>query len=149
MSAISLDDLEAMWAADAKMDLTEPSKEMTRIPVLHAKYRKHLNHHTLMVKKLLGEAKRLEQVKFDYYSGDLNNPEDLAEYGLDPWPKKVLRTDIPKYIARDKDIIDLNMKISLHTQIAETCESILKELNNRTFQLNGLIKWEMYLGGAN
>ena len=148
MSAISLEELEAMWTNDAKMDLTEPSKEMTRIPILHAKYRKHLNHHTLIVKKLMGEAKRLEQIKFDYYSGDLNNPEDLKEYGLEPWPKKVLRNDIPKYIARDKDIIALNIRIALHTQIAETCESILKELNNRTFLFNGIIKYEMFLHGV-
>ena len=100
-----------------------------------------------MTLNLCGQMMRLEQIKFDYYNGDLNNPEDLAEYGLEPWSKKVLRADIPKYIARDKDIIDLNMKIALHTQIAETCESILKELNNRTFQLNGIMKWEIFLGG--
>lgn len=148
MSAISLDDLEAMWAADAKMDLTEPSKEMTRIPILHAKYRKILNQYTTITRKLMGEAKLLEQVKNDYYSGDLNNPEDLKQYGLEPWPKKVLRQDIPKYIARDKDIIELNLKIAEATLIAETCESILKELNNRTFQLNGIIKYEIFIQGG-
>jgi hypothetical protein len=39
------------------------------------------------------------------------------------------------------------MKKVIHEEIVNFCQSIIKELNNRTFQLNSIVKWEIYSGG--
>jgi hypothetical protein len=62
--------------------------------------------------------------------------------------KKILRQDIPIYLDSDNDLNTLLMKKSLHQEIVDFCGSVLKELNNRTFQLNNLIKWEMFTSGG-
>ena len=79
--------------------------------------------------------------------GDLNNPEDLKEYGWEPQMKKIMRQDIPSYLDSDDDLNKILIKKVIHQEIVDYCDRVLKELNNRTFQLSNIIKWEMYLNG--
>lgn len=148
MGAIKLEDLEEEWAKDCKIDITEPSRELAKIPSLHSKYSKYFNYHTLKTKSLTAKYKTLEKMKTDYYSGDLNNPEDLAHYGLEPFPKKVLRGDVSKWVMSDQEIIDLSLMIELHSQIANFAESIIREIRSRTYQLRAIIDWEKFVGGG-
>lgn len=145
---VNIDDLMEMWSTDSKMDETEPGRELARIPVLHSKYLRILTHHNLVVKKLQADYVRLKRVKWEYYNGDLNNPEDLEEYKLEPWSKKVLRQDIPTYIDSDNDLNTILLKKVIHQEIVDFCQSVLKELGNRTYQLNSMIKWEIYTRGG-
>lgn len=145
---VNIDDLMEMWSTDSKMDETEPGRELARVPVLHSKYLRILTHHNLIVKKLQGDYVRLKRVKWEYYNGDLNNPEDLEEYKLEPWSKKVLRQDIPTYIDSDNDLNTILLKKVIHQEIVDFCQSVLKELGNRTYQLNSMIKWEIYTRGG-
>jgi len=36
----------------------------------------------------------------------------------------------------------------LHDEIVDVCQSILKELNSRTFQLRDFIAWERFIQGV-
>jgi hypothetical protein len=86
---------------------------------------------------------------FQYYSGDLNDPEELEKYGFtEPMRKKILRQDIPIYLDGDEQLINILLKKSLHQEIVDYCSSIIKEINNKTFQLNNIIKWEIFTSGA-
>jgi hypothetical protein len=145
---VNIDDLMEEWSADSKVDETEPGRELAKISSLHAKYLRVLTHHSLVCKKLQNEYLRVKKIKWEYYSGDLNNPEDLEAYKLPPLMKKILRQDIPIYLDSDTELNMLLMKKSLHQEIVDFCGSVLKELNNRTFQLNNLIKWEMFTSGG-
>ena len=107
-----------------------------------------MTHHNLICKKLLGDYNRLRRVKWDWYSGHLNNPEDLEQYNLEPMTLKILRADIPIYLDSDKDLNDLLLKKVLHEEVVDFCKSVLKELNARTYQIRGFIEWERYIGGA-
>jgi len=40
-----------------------------------------------------------------------------------------------------------NNKI-IHEEVVEICQSILKELNSRTFQLRDFIQWERFIQGV-
>jgi hypothetical protein len=46
--------------------------------------------------------------------------------------------DINKYVATRR----------MHEQIISFCESVLKELHSRTFQLKSLIDWERFIQGV-
>lgn len=142
---VSIETLLAEWSNDSEMDLTEPSRELTRIPKLHSKYLKILAHHNLCVKKLVSDYNKMKGLKWQYYSGDLNNPEDLAEHGLEPWPRKTIKQDIPTLLDADKDLNNILLRKVAHQEIVDCCNSILKEVNNRTFQVNNIIKWEIYV----
>jgi hypothetical protein len=145
---VNIDDLMEMWSQDAKMDETEPGRELMRIPNLHAKYIRIYTHHNLIAKKLHNDYLKMKRVKFEYYNGDLNNPEDLETYKLEPWSKKLLRQDIPSYIESDNDLNTLLLKKVVHQEIVDFCDRVLKELNSRTFQLRSFIDWERYTRGG-
>jgi hypothetical protein len=61
--------------------------------------------------------------------------------------KKVLRADISIYLDSDKELNAILLKKVLNEEIVEFCKSVLKELNNRTFQVRSIIEWEKYTGG--
>jgi hypothetical protein len=47
----------------------------------------------------------------------------------------------------DKELNAILLKKVLHEEIVDFCKSVLKELNNRTFQVRSIIEWEKYTGG--
>jgi hypothetical protein len=145
---VNIDDLMEMWSTDSKVDETEPSRELAKISSLHAKYLRILTHHNLVSKKLQSDYTIRKKIKWEYYNGDLNNPEDLETYKLQPLLKKIMRQDIPIYLDSDPDLNNLLMKKVLHQEIVDFCSSVLKEINNRTWQLRSFIEWEKYTSGG-
>ena len=71
----------------------------------------------------------------------LNNPEDLNELSREPWPKVILKQDVPNYVEADKDMIKLISKIAYQEELVGCCEDILKNINNRGFQIRAAIDW--------
>lgn len=144
---ITVNDLASMWSKDSEIDALEPGKESIRISKLHSKYLQIMTEHNMIVKKLEKEYAKLKCLKWEYYKGDLNNPDDLKEYGWQPWVKTVLRQDIPMYLDADKDLNNILLKRDTSKEIADACGAILKELHSRTFQLKAHITWEMFMAG--
>jgi hypothetical protein len=144
---VNIDDLAEMWITDAEVDKSEPGDELIRIPKLHAKYMRILTHHALVVKKLQSDYNTRRRIKWEYYNGDLNNPDDLEKYKLPPMEKKVLRTDINTYLDSDKELNDILLRKMLHEEIVDFCKAVVKELNNRTFQLRSVIDWAKFTSG--
>ena len=145
---VNIDDLMEMWSKDAAVDETEPGRELAKISSLHSKYLRILTHDNLICKKLMSDYQKLKKIKWEYYSGDLNNPEDLEQYNLQPMMKKVLRQDIPTYLDSDTDLNAILMKKTVHQEIVDFCGSVLKEINNRTWQMKSLIDWEKFTSGG-
>lgn len=144
---VNIEALMEEWIKDAPYDETEPQKAMANIPKLHAKYLRIMTHHNLLVKKISAEYNTRRKIKWEYFSGDLNNPEDLAKYGLEPMLKKVLRADLQHYLDSDTELNNILLKKVMHEEIVDFCKSVLKELNNRTFQLKAYMDWERFIGG--
>ena len=144
---VSLEDLMSMWAEDSVIDETEPGRAMAKIPILHAKYLRILSYHNLMVKKLHNDYQRTKLLKWEYYKGNLNNPEDLKEHNLEPMVKNIMRQDIPMYLDGDNDLNKILLKKVMNQEIADAATSILKELHSRTFQIKSIIEWERFTGG--
>jgi hypothetical protein len=145
---VTIDVLMEEWVKDAPYDETEPQRAMANIPKLHAKYLRIMSHHNLIVKKLGAEYHSRRKIKYDYIAGDLNNPEDLEKYGLEPMMKKVLRADIPMWLDSDTELNNILLKKVMHEEIVDFCKSVLKELNNRTFQIKSYMEWERFIGGS-
>ena len=98
-----IEDIISLWREDSKLDDTELDLESLKIPNLHAKYLKLLAENKVKLKALRVKQKQLYNTLYNYYKGDMNNKEDLAILKREPWPKTVLKQDMPMYIDADDD----------------------------------------------
>ena len=138
---MTIEDIINSWREDCKLDDTELDSEALRIPNLHAKYLRMLAENRVKLKALKVKQKQLHQTLYDYYKGDLNNPQDLEELKREPWPKTVLKQDMPMYIEADDDMIKMLSRIAMEEEVVGVCEEILKSVNNRGFQIKNAIDW--------
>ena len=141
-----LDELLEMWAKDSVIDRTEPGKELTNIPQLHSKYLNILSRHRLLAKEAEFKYNRMKKVKWEYYTGKMDD-ESLKHHGWEPFPF-VLKSEITTYFDSDEDLNRLVASKMLHDEIVDVCQSILKELNNRTWELRSYIDWEKFVQGV-
>lgn len=145
---VNIEALLEMWSTDSKLNETEAARELAKIPNLHAKYLTIVSYHNLVIKKLTYDYNTMKKIKWEYYSGDLNNPEDLKKYNWEPWQKRVLRQDMSIYLDADDDLNTILKKKVIHQEIVDVCNSILKELQNRTYQLSNIVKWTTFYAGS-
>lgn len=144
---MDIEEIEKMWSVDCKIDETNIASEATKIPELHSKYYKLYYRAVMKANKLKSELKVLEKDKTEYYNGTMAQ-EDLKERGWKPNPLKILRNDMDKYIQSDKDIIELCLKIDYYTGMAKFLEDIIKQVNNRNFQLKTIVDWVKFQAGG-
>ena len=136
-----------MWENDSTIDQTDPGKEILRIPNIHAKYAKQHVLHSLAIKKCSMDYSRMKKIKWEYYTGKLNGDEEtLKKYNLEPF-RLTLKSDVSTYLDSDEDLQKINAKKILHEQAVELCTIILKELNNRTWQIKEYMGWEKFIQG--
>jgi len=142
-----LENVMKSWDEDSIINPTEPGKELLKIPVLHNKYVKLLIKNKLSVKNINFEYSKLRRVKEEYYNGSLSQ-EELNQYGWEPFLLSVrTKNGVDKYIDSDEELIKLLKRKMMIEETVFLCESIIKELNSRTFQLRDYISWEKFIGG--
>jgi hypothetical protein len=89
---------------------------------------------------------KMRILKWEYYTGKLDE-EQLKQYGWEPFPY-VLKTEVNNYIEADDDINKRMAVKALHEEIVDVCSAILKELNNRAWELRSFIDWEKFIQGV-
>ena len=141
-----LEDLLEMWRKDSIIDRTEPGKELRNIPQLHSKYLNILSKHRMLSKEAEFKYNKMKKLKWEYYTGKLDD-DQLKKYGWEPFPF-VLKSEITTYLESDDDINKYIVNKVIHDEIVEVCQSIMKELNGRTFQLRDFIQWERFIQGV-
>jgi hypothetical protein len=143
----SLNDLSIMWDKDARLDDTEPAKEAARISKMHAKYLKQLALHSVNSKKCSFEYTELRALKFEYYSGKLNNKDDMKRYGWPPFQDIVsTKEGKDRLLDADPQLQKILIKKMMHDECVEFIKLIIKELNNRTWQIKIISEWNRYTG---
>jgi len=140
---MNLDEIQLSWEEDSKIDEDNLHSESTKIPSLHAKYYRILNNILLMKKLEENKFKQLKKTKWQYYTGKAD-PEVYIEK---PFDHKVLRQDVDKYMDSDEDLIKILNKIDYFQVMLNYLDSILKTINNRTFQIKNSIEWQKFIRG--
>jgi hypothetical protein len=142
-----LENVMKSWDEDSIINPTEPGKELLKIPVLHNKYVKLLIKNKLSVKNINFEYSKLRRIKEEYYNGSLSQ-EELNQYGWEPFLLSLrTKNGVDKYIDSDEELIKLLKRKMMVEETVFLCESIIKELNSRTFELRDYISWEKFIGG--
>ena len=140
---MDLDEIQSLWDEDSQLDVDNLHTESTNVPALHAKYYRILNKIILLKKMEENKFKVLKKEKWQYYTGKA----DPQVYIEKPFDHKVLRQDVDKYMDADEDLIKLNSKIDYYQVMLSYLDSILKTINNRTFQIKNAVEWQKFIRG--
>jgi len=143
-----LNEILVMWEKDSVVNSTEIGVELLNIPKLHSKYLNILSHYRLLIKEIDIKYNKLLMLKYEYYQG-LLDPAELKARGWVPLGQKLMKTEIPRYLEADDDLIKLALQKKLYQEVVDTCESIMKEINNRGFHLRSYLQWEQFIAGVN
>jgi hypothetical protein len=141
-----LDELLDMWTKDADIDRTEPGKALLEIPKLHSKYLNILSKHRLLVKEAEFKYNKMKKLKWEYYTGKLDDGE-LKKRGWEPFPY-VIKAELSTYMEADEDVNRFLAAKIVNEEMVDVCTSILKELNNRAWELKSFIDWEKFIQGV-
>lgn len=142
-----LEQLIEMWRVDSEIDRTEPGRALIDIPKLHSKYLSILSRHRMLSKEAEFRYNKMKRLKWEYYTGKLDD-ETLKKRGWEPFPY-VLKSELSSYLESDDDINKYLAQKVIHDEIVDVCNSIIKELNSRTFQLKSYIDYERFIHGSN
>ena len=140
---MNIDEIQALWEEDSKIDPDNLHSESIKIPSLHSKYYKIYNNILLLKKMEENKFKILKKEKWMYYTGK-SDPEVYKE---NPFDHKVLKPDIDKYMDADEDIIKSVSKIEYFQTMLNYLDSILKTILNRTYQIKNAIEFMRFTAG--
>ena len=139
-----LDTIQEMWEKDAKIDRDNLQDESLNIPSLHAKYFQIYNTIFLLRKKAEQQRKNIRHERYEYFSGKA----DPDVYIQNPFPKKIRDKDtMTKYLDADEKLSNASLKIEYYDTMLTYLESILKVIQNRTYQIKNAIEFMRFNAG--
>ena len=139
-----LDTIQEMWEKDAKIDRDNLHDESLNIPSLHAKYFQIYNTIFLLRKKAEQQRKNIRHERYEYFSGKA----DPDVYIQNPFPKKIRDKDtMTKYLDAEEKLSNASLKIEYYDTMLTYLESILKVIQNRTYQIKNAIEFMRFNAG--
>ena len=138
---MDLNELQNEVDRDLKIDDTELDLESIRTPQLHNKYLKHYTKFSLQYKKAKDDYSALYKSKWEYYTGK----SDPEVYQAKPFDLKILKSDINIYIDADTELQQQGQKVEYLRQVVNYLERVLKEINNRNWNIRNTIEWIKFL----
>ena len=141
---VDLEQIQKMWEEDAEIDPDNLHNESLNIPSLHAKYFQLYNTILLLRKKAEQQRKNIRHERYEYFSGKA----DPDVYASNPFPKKIRDKDtMQKYLDADEKLSTASLKIDYYDTMLTYLESILKVVQNRTYQIKNAIEFMRFNAG--
>ena len=142
--SVTLDSIQEMWEKDAKIDRDNLHEESLNTPSLQAKYFELYNTIFLLRKKAEQQRKNIRHERYEYFSGKA----DPEVYQKDPFAKKIRDKDtMQKYLDADEKLSNSSLKIDYYDTMLVYLESILKVIQNRTYQIKNAIEFMRFNSG--
>tara|TARA_Y100000004_G_scaffold94979_1_gene106402 strand:- start:495 stop:827 length:333 start_codon:yes stop_codon:yes gene_type:complete len=108
------------------------------------KYMEFFNMFSLMKKERELELKGLIKEKWLYYKGKAPS----SVYKEMPFDLKLTtKEEISMFIDADEDICKLQYKIGYIETVLTFLDGVLRQINNRNFQIKNAIEWEKFKSG--
>jgi|TARA_B100001094_G_scaffold263337_1_gene264903 uncharacterized protein YozE (UPF0346 family) len=141
---LDLDMIQKMWEKDSKIDIDNLHTESINIPQLHAKYFEIYNNIVLLKKKAEQQRKNTRHERYEYFTGKA----DPQVYTENPFPKKIRDKDtLNKYLDADESLSSISLKIDYYDTILNYIESILRVIQNRTYQIKNAVEFIKFQAG--
>jgi|SRR6185312_806206 len=144
---MTLDQLLDEWDKDAKIDKNHLDNCAIEISVLHSKYLRLYSQQKLLLQKLQNDFAQLKSKKRAWVLGEMNKQELDAE-GWKPWLKATpLKSQVDEVLESDDDCILMKSKLAYQIEKVGALDSIIKIINNRTFQISTAVNFMKFQNG--
>lgn len=145
---VKLDELQAMWSSDCKIDQLNLGAEAVRTAELHSKYLNLLTNFRLHLRKYESQMAKLRRVKWRYFRGELTLQE-LQQLGWDQYlGPQPLKNEMQEFLDTDDEVNTLEDKVEYVRTCFIYCETVMKSLNSRTWDIKNTIEWEKFTNGT-
>lgn len=144
---MTLDQLMEEWRKDSTIDSTELGQASMKVPELHSKYLKVYFEERRKLKAHEFSSKDLFLKKYEYYNGKMSQ-EELDEMSWEPFMKRLMKNEIDMYLESDKDIVQTNIRIVNQKEKLAFLEEVIKNINQRNFQIKNAIDWKKFTNGV-
>lgn len=141
---MNINEIEKMWSEDVKIDPDNLHLESLKIPLLHSKYYEIYNNISVLKKVEENKFLELQKEKWLYYSGKAG-PEVYKEK---PFDHRVMKSDLDRYLSADSELIKSKTKIDYYQLMIKYLESILKNIETRTFTIKNSIEFMKFISGV-
>lgn len=69
-------------------------------------------------------------------------------YRDNPFDHKILKADLHIYLDSDKEMVEMKQLIEYYEMCVSTCESIMKNVSDRQWNIKNAIAWRKFVDGA-
>lgn len=141
---MTLEELQTLAEKDLKMDDLELADESLKTASLHQKYLTIYNNFRQLRLMNEGNYNVLKRKKWEYYTGKA----EPQVYRDNPFDHKVLKADLHIYMDSDEDLIKAKQKVEYYAMCMDSCERILKQIQQRGWDIKNAIEWRKFVDGA-
>lgn len=144
---MTLEKLHAEWAIDSDLDLSQPDKEIRRIPLLHSKWWQIYTTERQRYVVLKQEYDSLRHAKFEWLLGRMPD-EDREQRG---WPHqhlRIVRQEVEPYLNSDADLLPIKGKIDVQEIKLKFIEDIIKTIGNRGYSIKTYVEYLKFSQGS-
>jgi len=140
---MNLETIQSMWEKDSQIDIIKVHEEAAKIPSLHAKYWDVYNALKLLKEKAQTQESKVKLNRHNYYTGKASD----EEYKAEPFPYKVREKEsVKRYMDADDRVQTIVLKIKYYDVMLTYLEDIVRQINNRSYQLKNIIDWQQLSG---
>jgi len=140
---MNLETIQSMWEKDSQIDIIKLHEEAAKIPSLHAKYWDVYNTLKLLKEKAQIQESKVKLDRYNYYTGK----SDPEVYQAEPFGLKVRDKDsLKRYMDADERMQIVVAKIKYYDVMLTYLEDIVRQINNRSYQLKNIIDWQQLSG---
>ena len=140
---MNLETIQSMWEKDSQIDIIKLHEEAAKIPSLHAKYWDVYNSLKLLKEKAQIQESKIRLDRHNYYTGKAST----EVYAEEPFPYKVREKDaVKRYLDADDRMQKISATIKYYDVMLTYLEDIVRQINNRSYQLKNIIDWQQLSG---
>lgn len=144
---MTIEEIQSLWAEDAKIDSIRLDDEALAIPQKHSKYFNILNGEKRILIESEQILKTLKRNKMRYYLGKMSQDE-LRKLNWTPFGDHILKSEKDIYIDTDPEVADLTKKVEIQRVKVEFLTSIITNINNRNFSIKSAIDYRRFVSGT-
>ena len=69
-------------------------------------------------------------------------------YEDSPFDYKLIRSEVPSWVAVDETVNKVEMKVALYETTLASLSDILKQIHQMSYNIKNMIEWRRFVGGA-
>lgn len=143
---MKIEDIIEAWKKDCVIDQTSIGDESLNTAKLHAKYASLWTSEKIRLHQYYRQFKALKAEKEDFF---FNPTSEKVKEGWKIPPKgKLLKSEIPRFVEYDSDVLDMELKIGVQQEKIELLKSILGQISTRGFAIKNMLEDRRFMNGG-